>query len=1030
MPIVNDEQEAQGLSYSDVAQRIETPVQDKNISAGVDNQNAAMTPFKMGEGPEKNKTVEADTSTVAHQTTDVFKANAQENTWYGALGTYGTENGEFRMGQQGLDFDPSYNVVDKLKDTPYEPFTADAIHSNVHTDAQLAQWQQNIELHSHNQEILANSPTTAKIAALAEGVIDPINLIPYAGAGLKGSMFADTLAGAASGVLYGASYSALNEAGIAASDKPLQDMHEHLMNMASTAMTAGILGGAIGLVASTVQKGMTSSLSQLLAKGEPAPLKVSDMPEELAKYPDYGGVGATYSMKKAAPAYLGSQENANKLMRAVQLPTNDFKSPTVLAAGSSSNTIRNIGDQLFENNVIREYQTPEEGIQAKGPAVSRRIEDKVDSVVPKFNKEVTGQYKAYLTRVTKEDPSAKTLSFDEFKEQAQYMTMVTNDHDIPEVKNVAGIWQKYLQAGNKWLKETGEFPEDIHIKDPNYMTRVLNVNKILEDRPGAYKALTDSFQKEHNITKEEAAEKAHDVIDSMIGNGTTRSTLYDAGKDSLYQGVKWNKERMDIPTADIWDYVEHDIVATGSTYLSQAARVSELRTWMEDIGVKKLEDVPGLIDDESKLAQEGPLKQKLMEDKGTNLKLAQDMVDIISGRYSQRTNWDANLQFLNRLTYAQMMGQVVFTAITHSGVAVMKYGLGKTLTDGYGKAIAEVLNGTIGAHIEDLKAADVIVDRTMAASARDIMNPGADVSFPTKAGRVEDYILDKFGKVSGMSPFIVSQQRVSAFMAESRLIRNIQNFKSLSDKEKIWLSNLGIDSTNVDKLLAQVDKNGDLEKNWANLRLWKDEKAKQLMVSAIKKETDTLVPKAGMGDLSMNYQRSQGWRNVLQFTGFFQGVASKVMINSMQTRDANVIQGIIAMTTLGSASYVIKEKLAGRTPDMSTENLMLEGVKRSGVFGLWTRVAGGIIDELRGANTEYYGQKAMDGLLGPSASDVNALADISKAGVGQLGNMIRNGGQMNPTLNKTILRNGKYLLPFHNLWEFTLLNTLMNGGKK
>lgn len=1027
MPILNGSQEADALQYSDTSERVVAPAQDAAIpdAAQLSDEDKSA---QIGSLPTLSERVSATGKAVADNL-GVYKANQEENTWTGSLAAYGTGNGEFHMGQAGLDFDPNYNVVDKLKGTQYESFASDAVSSNVHNDQQLEQWQQNMQLHAHNQAILESGGTTAKIASLASGIIDPINLIPFVGIEAKGALFADAVKGFASGGAYGAAYSSLNEAGINVSAKPLQSYEEHVTNVAATALTTGILGGAIGLVAGSIQKTMTGQLKSILDVGRVPEVKT---PDELPKYLDGGTAGAKYNVEsKAGIAYLGSQEQAGKIISAVQLPTDYMKSPTVLAARSSSNKVRSIGDQLFENNIIRDYQTPEEGIQAKPEAVDRRITSKIDSVTPRFNKDVSDHYNTYLSRASKDKSESKILNFDEFKEQAQYTIMVDPDHPIPEVKAAADAWTKHLGTANKWLKDVGEFPEDVHISDPAYMTRVMDLDKIMADRKGAYRTFKEALKRNSNLDDAEAAEKAQSMIDDMIGNGTTRSQLYDMNKDSLYRGIKWNKERMDIPTSEIWDYVKHDLTATGNAYIAQAARIAELRTWMNDIGIEKLDDAPQLIADEfASHTDESSmgLKQKLGEDKAENMKLVQDMIDIITGRYSQRTNWDNNLRVLNSLTYSQMMGQVAITAISHSGVGVMKYGLGPKLVSGYGKILKEFSEGVLTSHIDDLKAMDIIIDRMNDANLRSILDPAAADSFPTKAGKVWDKILGWYGKINLMDPYIRQEQLSSAFMAEERIMRDVTNYANLSDKEKIYLSNLHIDSTNVEKIASQTKKYGDTEKNWANLRMWDNAEAQHTMATAIHKEMDTLVPKAGKGDIPMVMQRYQAARNIFQFTTFFNGVATKVLINSMQVRDANVIKGFASMITLGAASYIVKEHLHGRKPDLSTNNLMLEGVSRSGMFGLWTRFVGGIISEVRDGKTSYYGQSAMDGLLGPTASDINAAYKVGKAGVQQLGVLGRTGG-MNPTLNKTMLRSGKSLLPFRNLWELTILNTLMNGAK-
>ena len=134
--------------------------------------------------------------------------------------------------------------------------------------------------------------------------------------------------------------------------------------------------------------------------------------------------------------------------------------------------------------------------------------------------------------------------------------------------------------------------------------------------------------------------------------------------------------------------------------------------------------------------------------------------------------------------------------------------------------------------------------------------------------------MEMYGKITGMHYEVKFARMASAFMAEARIIKGLKNFENLPESEKMFLANLHIGADNYKALLNMIEKYGDPEKGLSNLQFWHDPKAQNTMALAIKKEIDTLVPKAGKGDIPFFQQRYEFGRNLMQFTSFFSGVTS------------------------------------------------------------------------------------------------------------------------------------------------------------
>jgi hypothetical protein len=130
----------------------------------------------------------------------------------------------------------------------------------------------------------------------------------------------------------------------------------------------------------------------------------------------------------------------------------------------------------------------------------------------------------------------------------------------------------------------------------------------------------------------------------------------------------------------------------------------------------------------------------------------------------------------------------------------------------------------------------------------------------------------------------------------------------------------------------------------------------------------------------------------------------------MQRRDAEVVQGMIGLIGMGAQTYVAKEMIAGRDPKTDIDTLLVEGINRSGVTGLFGDYVMGLSNAFLGTQgTSRYAGRSIEGLfLGPSADIVKELA--------QTGVNLSDG-----EITDADARKLKRMLPFSNLFYIRML---------
>lgn len=155
------------------------------------------------------------------------------------------------------------------------PRQFDNVRSDAQYDARVARIKQEMK----QRELLAASGTTGVLAAIAAGILSPVNFIPLVGTGSKG------LRAVAEGLASGAAAGAI-QSGVLQAAQETRPRDALLYDIGAGAVLGGLLGGAIGVLRPAERQALEKAL-ETPELGEVRPGKAFiDPPEPAQSVPD------------------------------------------------------------------------------------------------------------------------------------------------------------------------------------------------------------------------------------------------------------------------------------------------------------------------------------------------------------------------------------------------------------------------------------------------------------------------------------------------------------------------------------------------------------------------------------------------------------------------------------------------------------------------------------------------------------------------------------------------------------------------
>lgn len=1015
--------------------------------------------------PSPDLSQQNDTSPTMGQT---FKAAWQRNTFTGSLATFGINDNTVT--------DPNYNAAAKLRDTPYWIYADQAV--GVNSDAQLQIFKQNIDKENQLATTMAQSGTmTSLVANMAAQFGDILTYIPMLGLGTKLAKAGSIAKGMLEGATGGAAIIGGQELGIQQTQK-LRTADESILNVATAAVFSGILGGAIGHFTSDKpipSDSEPASIVKGVLNNNDSPV-IEYNPGKSAGAAFTNSFGDDSHIAGMTVKAFGKSYDMTNL---VQVPYLHAPVLDGLAADSNvlnNVTSAMFEHSIFER---KNTVTPEMNKEGSfGIATSQAVDtmQKLDRVdVYNFHRDLRNIYLDYAQ--TKPGPLEamrsrfNTLlsgkkSFNDLLADAADTARNGDVSDNPHVTRMASVIRDNIEKANQQMAKAGvpQYTEILEaIKnnpslDDSYYPRVYNKQAILNDRPGFEAILQDHFMTQKSVSEtgeegqlmspKEAKTQVQKTTDNILGAGEQDALLSDISRMSLDKGVNFTKERtLPIPSNKVSDYLVNDPMRTVSQYMTQASQLSRFQEMLNSFGVEKFSDVKAELQSEGEarmLALDSTDKNYALNKKNMTEKYVkyqntlQDNMAVLLGQYAKRTKWDSFFQFLRNFNYIRLMGRIVINSSTDIAMPILKHGLGATLKS-YGQGLVNIATGLRSVENNALRHLGVALDQEIDGALRTIIDPDFGSNLVMRQPKIgtgiqssvkklyDDLIyganitMDRagatFSNLNLVNYWNTFHQRLAARTAISEILSYIHDYTNITAKQKTYLNSIGIGADDIKPILTQFERHGATDKGAfvSDIQTWDNRAAAEKFANAIIKEVDSTIIRPGKGDMPLVVHSGQIGKTMLQFKAFFSTMTTKMVVTSLQRHDSNTLQGVVGLLSLGALQYLMVQKLNGKEPDTSTNNLLLEGINRSGLLGLLgDPIFGIILNNKMGGGSRYIDQNWIEYMLGPSASLVKTTNKVF--------NDVKEGKADDKTLKAA-----ESLIPFQNLFYLRLLFDKANG---
>jgi hypothetical protein len=533
-----------------------------------------------------------------------------------------------------------------------------------------------------------------------------------------------------------------------------------------------------------------------------------------------------------------------------------------------------------------------------------------------------------------------------------------------------------------------------------------------------------------------AEEIAEDIVNRVQGlDRVSPEYNFDVAKRGPMKEQKWL-----IRDDKIEKFLVNDAAEVMKRYVRTMGTDIELT---KKFGSAKLEDVIAPITreytEQRALIKDKKGREQLKNSYETDKANIEAVHQILKGTYAGNLYGGADTWYkkLGRMTlsynYIRMLGGVVASSIPDISKIIAYNGFGKAFTDGFipaSKMLPDLIKRNRPALTKELKLAGITTEHytnAAALSMADMFNRSGN------RGAFENFVdssVNVFSKINGIVYWNNFVQSIGGVMSQKRMLQNILDLMDgidIGKKEKSYLAALGIGKNEYKKIGELLKKHSTKDKDgfiFANTEKWNDRDASKLFRTALKRDVDSILLRKDIGDVPM-FANSGIGKVILQFKSFMFASTLKTLMTGLQIRDAAQLQGLAAMISLGSLTYVLKTLESGREPDYSPENLLVQGIDRSGVLGvfmeinnIYEKIGGYGIGKLSGTQSaSRYGSRSLDeALLGPS------LGTISNLGRAHFNIMSED------NMSDSDRRNIRKLIPFNNLTGISTLARSIDDG--
>jgi hypothetical protein len=295
-------------------------------------------------------------------------------------------------------------------------------------------------------------------------------------------------------------------------------------------------------------------------------------------------------------------------------------------------------------------------------------------------------------------------------------------------------------------------------------------------------------------------------------------------------------------------------------------------------------------------------------------------------------------RLLRSVNALRLLGAATLAHFPDVANVMLRYGLPRTFA-----AVGRVLTSKTAFNLtrEEAKRLGAGLDMSMNATASLLGDYNTHSQYAEQA--VANRLTRAFTIATGETPLITAVQQLTSTMAQDEIIRTAQALKAGKSVGKPLLARLagaGLDADTLGRIADQHSRFGATVRglNFGMSDQWTDQAASQAFESAILREAHSVTLRPGAGDTPL-FMSTEWGKALRQFTTFgFAAQRSVVnpLMQGLAHGDPRALQAILALTAMGTLSYVAKQRAAGQPIEpFDSPRFALEVLDKSNLMG-WT----------------------------------------------------------------------------------------------
>lgn len=908
--------------------------------------------------------------------------------------------------QMGLDqraltkVDTGYNVYqdpDFAEAIRERPDDWDDVYNRVAAEAKRDQ----IAKEQKDRETLAASGWTGVGASFVAGVADPTILIPGTALVRTGRIGYDALRSAVAIGAVSAASTAVQEAGLQATQETRSGT-ETALAIGGSAILGGLIGAGASRWLSTGEWGRVSKQieADLADEGIEDAVGVTDT---IVKRMQSAGASAVDEIK-LDDLGIGGPKAAQIVARATAAAR---LNPGIETMFSPSVKVREAYARMVDNPV---YTT----MQMEG----RSLGADVENLVKQYQR---GSLASWLESSRDIYREARKAGYSGSKtEFYQAIARAGRRGDIDPSGNQF-VTRAAQEARSKVFdplleraQRIGLLPEDVKVTTAaSYVTRMWNRQKLIGEeerfRQIARQYFSEEIAKLPQGKGPDAVNDADlkDYIDGVVtsvfnnltgkGKGDVPEWLVPVTRGPL-------KERtFNIPDELIEDFLENDIEAILRRYTRTMGAEVELADKFGRADMKtQFEEIANEYEDLRAKATTSEERQRLIKAEERDVKNLSAFRDMIRGTYraaDEASDWSKVTRAALTWNYIRLLGGVTLASLTDASRFIAVHGVRATMRE----ALPALVKGVKAAKISraDAKALGAVTERVLQSRLASLADLNDPYAYGSRFERFLSNASNAFSRATGLGWWNDTLKSVASIMTQNRMMRNALDWHGSDKAERAYMAYLGIDEDMAQRIAAQFRKHG-LEEDGiygANVSAWDDEAAVRAWGAALNKDVDRTIITKGVSDTPL-WMKSNWGKLIMQFKSFGLASHQRVLIAGLQERPHRLAEMMVMSSALGMlvgyAKYLERGDIDEANRLLDNPGLWVaEGLDRSGILSIPFEISNtaeklgmpGFVKAAQkiagdadagGQASRYASRGKLGAVLGPSAGLFEDIAQIAQ----------------------------------------------------